>query len=126
MEDYKDSNKEVQKVLENIKKFRELKNITREQIAADLDMSTSGYSKIERGENELSLTRLYQIATALDVKISQILNFDVKSVFNITSSYDFVGSGTINHYESDEYKKKYIIKLEEEIVQLKSELSMKK
>ncbi len=126
MEDYKDSNKEVQKVLENIKKFRELKNITREQIAADLDMSTSGYSKIERGENELSLTRLYQIATALDVKISQILNFDVKSVFNITSSYDFVGSGTINHYESDEYKKKYIIKLEEEIVQLKSELSRKK
>ena len=35
---------------DTIKKFRELKNITRETIAAELKMSLSNYSKIERGE----------------------------------------------------------------------------
>lgn len=42
----------------NIKKYRELKGLTREVVASELDMSVSGYSKIERGEIDLTITKL--------------------------------------------------------------------
>ena len=45
-------------IAENIKKFRELKNLTRDQMAADLDMSLSGYGKLERGEVDISISKL--------------------------------------------------------------------
>jgi transcriptional regulator with XRE-family HTH domain len=118
-----DPSQETQKALSNIKKFRELKSITREQIASDLEMSASGYSKIERGEIELTLSRLYQIAGALEVKVSQILNFDVQNIFNIAHGQGISGdqtSGTYYYY-SDNHTEKYIKKLEEEIDRLKKE-----
>ena len=40
---------EIKDISSNIKKFRELKSLTREHLAAELEMSVSGYSKIERG-----------------------------------------------------------------------------
>ena len=60
---------------ENIKKVRELKNITREQLADDLKMSLSNYSKIERSEIDLTVARLYEIANVLGVDVSQISKF---------------------------------------------------
>lgn len=42
----------------NIRKLRELKSITREQMASQLDMSPSNYSKVERDELPLTLDRL--------------------------------------------------------------------
>ncbi len=68
---------------DNIKKFRELKNLTREQIASDLKMSLSNYSKIERGEIDLTISRILEIANILEVDMSQILNFDATNIFNI-------------------------------------------
>ena len=44
---------------ENIKKVRELKNITREHLADNLNMSLSNYSKIERSEIDITIARLY-------------------------------------------------------------------
>jgi hypothetical protein len=37
----------MKEAIENIKKFMELKNITREDLAGHLEMSLSGYSKLE-------------------------------------------------------------------------------
>ena len=69
------------KIYKNIKKIRELKNITREYIAGELGMSTSGYGKIERGEVDLTVTKIIRIAAILDVSVSFILNFDVNQIF---------------------------------------------
>lgn len=110
--------------IENIKKFRELKNLTRDELATQLDMSLSGYSKLERGDVELSVKRLYQIATILEISPSQILNFDASQVFNISNNQN-VHAG--NHSEQqgnfyyDEMAKKYIAVLEAEIERLKAE-----
>lgn len=60
----------------NIKTFRNFKDITREYIASELDISVSGYSKIERGEVDISLSRLSQILEILDVDIQTLLHFD--------------------------------------------------
>ncbi len=110
------------KIGDNIKKFRELKNITREKMAADLQMSLSGYSKIERDEIDLSITRLQQIAQIIGVDISQILNFDSSQIFNVSNTHlvQSIGAKAENmHFHTDDHKEKYIKILESEVQRLK-------
>ncbi len=112
----------VKAAIINVKRFRELKDLTREQMAADLNLSLSGYSKLERGEIEMTLNRLYEIADVLEVDISQILNFDAKYIFNISNSQGVQGfdkGGNYHFHTKDIYREKYIEKLEEEIRNLK-------
>ena len=71
-------------VYENIKKIRELKNLTREYVADELKMSTSGYGKIERGEVDLTVSKLVKIAKVLNVTIEFIFKFNVSKFFNDT------------------------------------------
>lgn len=44
-------------------------------------MSTSGYGKIERGEVDLTVTKISKIATVLDVSIEFIFKFKVSTIF---------------------------------------------
>lgn len=107
---------------ENIKKLRELKSFTRESIASNLKMSLSNYSKIEREEIDLTISRIHEIANVLEVDISQILNFDVTQIFNISNNnlVQGIGAKAENmHFHSDDYKEKYIKMLELEIIRLK-------
>ncbi|WP_281224913.1 helix-turn-helix transcriptional regulator [Flavobacterium aquiphilum] len=71
-------------VYKNIKKIRELKNLTREYVADELEMSTSGYGKIERGEVDLTVSKLIKIAKVLNVSIEFIFKFDVQILFEET------------------------------------------
>lgn len=106
---------------DNIKKFRELKDITREQVAGELNMSLSGYSKIERNEVDLTVSRVERIAEILEVDLSQLLNFDATQIFNISNNQLVQGFGTTveNHNHEDKYREKYIEKLEAENRNLK-------
>ena len=70
------------KVYLNIRKIRELKNLTREYVAEELKMSMSGYGKIERGEVDLTVSKLIEIAKVLDVSTEFIFKFDVSIIFN--------------------------------------------
>jgi len=76
------------KVYRNIKKIRELKNLTREYVAAELAMSTSGYGKIERGEVDITVTKLIRLAAILEVSVSFILNFDINGIFEETKKIE--------------------------------------
>jgi transcriptional regulator with XRE-family HTH domain len=73
-------------VYKNIKKIRELKNLTRDYVADELKMSTSGYGKIERGEVDLTVSKLEKIAEVLDVSIEFIFRFDVSIFFENTTN----------------------------------------
>jgi transcriptional regulator with XRE-family HTH domain len=44
-------------------------------------MSTSGYGKIERGEVDLTVSKLEKIAEVFDVSIEFIFRFDVSLFF---------------------------------------------
>lgn len=79
---------EIKNLSSNIKKCRELKNFTREHLAAELDMSLSGYSKIERGEIDLTVSKLQKIANVLQVSVSEILDFDANSIFKIQNNIE--------------------------------------
>lgn len=65
----------------NVRKIRELKNLTREYVAGEVEMSMSGYSKIERGEVDLTVSKLIKIAKVLDVSVEFILKFDTTIFF---------------------------------------------
>jgi transcriptional regulator with XRE-family HTH domain len=110
----------MKEITENIKKFRELKNFTREVMADKLEMSLSGYSKLERGDVELTVNKLFKIAELLEVSVSQILNFDASQIFNVKDygvAHVDIHSQTNNY--TDPYKDKYIQLLEAEVASLK-------
>ncbi len=112
----------MKEVIENIKKFRELKNITREELADRLEMSLSGYSKLERGEVELSVSKLYRISEILEVSVSQILDFDASQIFTMTNNQNAFGYIREQHNAyNDLYKDKYIKMLEAEVERLRNE-----
>ncbi len=114
----------------NIKKYREQKDLSRENVAREMQMSLSGYSKIERDEVDLTISKVQKIAQVLGVDISQILNLDATQIYNVSGnqfSQGLVGakSETMNFY-ADEYKNKYIKMLEEENNRLKHLLKDRK
>lgn len=109
-------------ISENIKKFRELADITRKEMASHLELSLSAYSKIERGETDLTVSKLEKIAKILNVDLAKLLNFDASQIFNITGNQNVQAvapkADNMNFY-SDDYKEKYIKMLENEIERLK-------
>lgn len=68
------------KINEKIKRIRELKGWTQEQIAEKLNMSISGYSNIERGGTNIQFTRLEQIAKILEMELSELVDLDERNI----------------------------------------------
>ncbi len=62
--------------------FRILKGLTQEEMADKLNLSTTGYAKIERGETKLQTDRLEKIVAVLGVELKDLVSFDEKMVFN--------------------------------------------
>ncbi len=53
-----------------IRKIRESKDFSQENVAADLNITAGAYAKIERGETDPSATRLIEIARILGVDVT--------------------------------------------------------
>lgn len=64
-----------QEVGKNIKNVREKRKLKQVQVAVDAGVNPSYYSKIERGEVNPSLEKLFRITKSLKVKSSDILPF---------------------------------------------------
>ncbi len=67
-----------------LKLVRSLKSWTQEEVADKLGISTQSYAKIERGETDVNLSRLQQIADVMEIGLSQLFDLDEKNVFNLT------------------------------------------
>lgn len=99
-----------------IKKFRELKNLTQEYLASELNINTKTYANIENDKAELTLSRLEEIAKILSIDPIALLNFDEKQFFNNCNQ-----SGNMNHIYNDNFAnereayQKQISHLQEEV-----------
>jgi transcriptional regulator with XRE-family HTH domain len=70
------------KISTKIKKIRELKDIPQKSMAEELKLSIAGYGKIERGEVEVTLSKLEIIASVFKVAPNFIVDFNVETYLN--------------------------------------------
>ncbi len=61
------------KIHEKIKYLREFNHWTQEEMAERINMSPSGYAKIERGETKLHLDKIQQIAQVFEINVFDLL-----------------------------------------------------
>lgn len=68
-------------VHEKIRFLRESKNWSQEDMAEKLNMSISGYSKIERGATKAYIPKMKQIAEVFDVDLIELIPLDGKNIY---------------------------------------------
>ncbi len=61
---------------EKIRRIRDLKGFSQQNMADALDMSLPTYAEIERGKKDVTISRLEAIAKELGVTLNDILNFN--------------------------------------------------
>lgn len=71
---------------DNIKRFRTLKKLSQKQVALEVDMNQSQYSRIESGKVEPTLTTLSKIATVFEVSVADLVKENQEDLDNINLS----------------------------------------
>lgn len=111
-----------------IRTIREQKGITAKDMAAELDMSITGYSKIERDEVDINTEKIEKIANKLGVKPYELLLEERIVLYFANNTNSDNANGNYGFFNtmglSDEMKKLYeanIRLLEEKIDSLQQE-----
>lgn len=60
----------------NIRKYRKLKNYRQLDLATALDLSEDYICRVENGLKYMSLRNLFKLADILEVKMSDLIDFD--------------------------------------------------
>lgn len=68
-------------ITENIKKYREENQWSQAEMAEKMNMTLNGYAKIERGETNLNLYRLEQIANIFNMDLLELMNTNGRGIF---------------------------------------------
>ncbi len=123
-------------IYDKIRSLREAKKWSQEEMAKKLYMSVSGYSKIERGETEISISKLKKIASILETDLLELMLLAEKHVaFLIGDSNNgcnIIGSAAELNHEIQklqliiELKDKELAMQQREIAYLKELLEMHK
>lgn len=84
------------KTNEKLRQLREMQNWTQEEMAEKMQMSASGYAKLERGDNNLNIERLEQIAQIFNIDIADLTSKERGIVFVV--GCDYGNNNSISHY----------------------------
>ncbi|MBD2751364.1 helix-turn-helix domain-containing protein [Spirosoma validum] len=85
------------KLGEKIRVLRTVKGYSQEVMAELLKLSVTGYGKIERGETEVTVARIGQIAIILDLKVEDILQFNGTDILPKQPPFSANNSNQINN-----------------------------
>jgi len=116
---------------EKISLLRKVKGWTQETMAEHMRMSLHGYANIERGETDIQLSRLEEIAQVLGIELKELINFDEKNVLNNiaesqTQFNNYVNSTTKNNEHELEKANLIIEQQSKEIAYLKEIIELMK
>ncbi len=116
----------MEKIIKKIAEIRSKKGFSYENMAQDLDLSTSAYRKIETGETKLTVERLVDISKILETPLNDLLDTESQKNFNQeirenATGYQAVDNENI-YYEYSEVSKKLIEVYEQQIKDLKAEI----
>jgi len=89
---------------ERIKFMRNFYGWSQEQMAEKLQLATSSYAKIERGQSDVTFSKLQQIAEVFEIELSDLFKLNEKNVFNIIGNSDTQAISHINIYTCDAAK----------------------
>ncbi|MBS6046205.1 MULTISPECIES: helix-turn-helix domain-containing protein [Haemophilus] len=103
-------------VNEKVRLFRELNQWSQEEMAERMNMSVAGYAKIERGETNISLHKLKQIASVLQIDLLDLVSTHDSGVILVG------GENNQNHFRNNYYGNQAA---ELEVEKLKLELKHK-
>ena len=103
-------------VNEKVRLFRELNQWSQEEMAERMNMSVAGYAKIERGETNISLHKLKQIASVLRIDLLDLVSTHDSGVILVG------GENNQNHFRNNYYGNQVA---ELEVEKLKLELKHK-
>lgn len=73
-------------VHEKLKAIRLCKSWTQEDLAEKLGWAVNTYAKMERGESDIKLEKLKQIADAVGIDVTELLNASERTVFNFAEN----------------------------------------
>lgn len=104
---------------DKIKLFREKKGLSQAQMAEILNMSIQGYGNIERGDTDISFSRLALISKELGVKPEQIVGFGEQNSF-VNSNNNILG----DHSVCKVYTEKDYEKSQQEVVFLREKIEL--
>lgn len=95
-------------VHEKIRVMREINQWSQEEMAEKLEMSPTGYAKIERGQSNLNLDRLKQIATIFNIDVVELISSQEKSFFfsigDNTNNHNYIGVNDVIALENQSLK----------------------
>jgi transcriptional regulator with XRE-family HTH domain len=107
------------KVAYRIRKLRESKDYSQENMAGELGISTSAYSKIERGVTDTSVGRLDAIAKILEVDVIYFFQEQASIISKVEESHKPIGYASKGEVEE---LTSIINKMQREIASLKASL----
>jgi transcriptional regulator with XRE-family HTH domain len=108
----------LKKIGERIRKLRSIRGVTQENVAEELGINTSSYSKIERGETDANTSRLLQIAKVLEVNVTSFFEDRILSAHE-DNKYGYASK------EEVENLNRVIATLAKQIEKLQEELGKK-
>ena len=68
----------IKKFGEHLQKIRKSKSLSQEALAFSSDIPISQVGRIERGEINTTISTIKAIATALEIPVQELFNFDTK------------------------------------------------
>jgi transcriptional regulator with XRE-family HTH domain len=74
---------------DRIRKIRVSKELTQENVADDIGITPGAYAKIERGETDVSASRLFQIAKTLKVNAADFFEDVIPAFKDDGSNYGY-------------------------------------
>ena len=100
-------------IADNIRKMRELRNLTQEYMASELGITQAGYSKIESGATDIAFSKIEEIAAILKVSPADLVAFDSQKYFNSFNNVKGNNNGSvIIDMQTNEVKKLYEDKIQ--------------
>jgi transcriptional regulator with XRE-family HTH domain len=103
----------------SIRMIRELKCLSQDEVARQLNMSPQAYGKLERNETAINIDRLDQIANVFNVSADFIKEFDTEKIF-VTQSFNTKNNNNNSHNSIND---KLVENLEKTIDTLRSQLT---
>ena len=90
------------RVGENIERARLQKKKSVKEMASLLHLTHTGYRNIERGKTEITIIKIYTIASILNISFLQLIDFEKSDSLKLDDASNNQVIETLRHYKKDE------------------------